>query len=90
MAAIPPTLYHYTSKFLARQIESDGCIRPTEDGSSHARFGSGVYLLDIHPSSSDKEIRTAGWGGQVNPEKVCLCTQVVLRTLQASFVLWSQ
>ena len=70
MSGIPQKLYHYTSKSHASQIETDGKIRGTPGESKHARFGAGVYLSDVPPSATDKEIVSANWGGQANPEKV--------------------
>ena len=70
MSGVPQKLYHYTSKSQASQIQSDGKIHATPEDSKHARFGEGVYLSDVPPSATDKEIVSANWGGQANPEKV--------------------
>ena len=69
MAGIPDKLYHYTSSAKADEIEKSGVIKPSTD-SKHTRFGGGVYLSDVPPTKSDKDIVSQNWGGQARPEKV--------------------
>mmetsp|Transcript_5769 Transcript_5769/g.13584 ORF Transcript_5769/g.13584 Transcript_5769/m.13584 type:complete len:107 (+) Transcript_5769:62-382(+) len=57
-----PQWYHYTSRSAAESIKRDGRIRGSTPLKGDAVYGSGVYMTDLPPSSSDSRLADL-WGG---------------------------